>query len=167
MTAFLWLFLLLGSSSVDLVDDLYQIPAGDWRYVDVTLRQRPALLGADAVSSSGGKDVRVALLPRREMERLRQDRAHSVLASTTPGESGHLRYYLRDPGRYALVLDNRDNDKPAAVHLRAWLDFGAAGGPQATYLSPRRQLTVILISFAVFFAIATWSARRLLSLARR
>ena len=34
-------------------------------------------------------------------------------------------------------------------------------------LPPERRLVVILISFAVFFAIVTWSARRLLRLVRR
>jgi len=36
-----------------------------------------------------------------------------------------------------------------------------------TRLSPRRQLVVILLSFATFFGIVTWSARRLLRGIRR
>jgi hypothetical protein len=47
------------------------------------------------------------------------------------------------------------------------LDFGARPGPQVTRLSPQRQFTVILISFAVFFGIVTYSARRLLRGIRR
>jgi hypothetical protein len=58
------------------------------------------------------------------------------------------------------VVDNRDA-RPAAVHLRISLEFGASPGPAVTRLSSRRQLTVILISFAVFFGIVTFSARRL------
>jgi hypothetical protein len=48
-----------------------------------------------------------------------------------------------------------------AVRLNAWLDF-ARHGPTMTQLSPRRQMTVVLIGFAVFFGIVSFSARRLL-----
>jgi hypothetical protein len=47
------------------------------------------------------------------------------------------------------------------VHLRITLDFSRRG-PTVTRLSPQRQLAVIAISFAVFFGIVTFSARRLL-----
>jgi hypothetical protein len=46
------------------------------------------------------------------------------------------------------------------------LDF-ARHGPTVTQLSSRRQLTVVLIRFAVFFAIVSFSARRLLRAVRR
>jgi hypothetical protein len=52
------------------------------------------------------------------------------------------------------------------VHIRVWLDF-ARRGPVVTQLSPERQLTVIAISFLVFFGIVTYSARRLLRTMRR
>jgi hypothetical protein len=54
------------------------------------------------------------------------------------------------------------------VRLKISLDFAPRPqGPEVTRLSPRRQLTVILISFAVFFAIVSYSARRLLGAIRR
>jgi hypothetical protein len=49
------------------------------------------------------------------------------------------------------------------VHLRVSLDFSGRAGETIQYLSPQRRLTVILISFAVFFGIVTWSARKLLA----
>jgi hypothetical protein len=162
-----WLCLLLSPSSVDLVDEVYRIPANEWRYVEVSLRQQPALLSAELQSQAGSHQVQAALLHRSDLNRLRGDHPYGVLASTSPGPVGLLHYYIRDPGDYAVVLDNRESDAPAAVRLRVWLDFSGRRSPDAESLSPQRRLTVILISFAVFFSIVTWSARRLLQAVRR
>jgi hypothetical protein len=52
------------------------------------------------------------------------------------------------------------------VGLRIRLDFPAAVGGIPERLSPRRRLTVVLVSFAAFFAIVTWSGRKLLPVRR-
>ena len=156
------LLLAASSTSVVLVDELYQIPANEWRYVEVSLQQQPALVAADYRAEGGAKDVRVALLRREDLERLRGDRAHGWLAETEAAPTGRLRFRVRDPGEYAIVVDNRGGDGPASVYLKVSLDFGQGQGPEVTTLSPRRQLAVIFISFAVFFGIVSWSARRLL-----
>jgi hypothetical protein len=164
---FVWLCLLAPSTSVDLVDEIYRIPANEWRYVEVSLRQQPALLSADLESQAGSREVRAALLRREDLNRLRNDHPYGVLASTSPGPMGRLRYYIQDPGDYAVVLDNRESDAPATVRLRVWLDFAGPPGHDSQGLSPRRRVTVILVSFAVFFGIVTWSARRLLQNVRK
>ena len=80
---------------------------------------------------------------------------------------GRLRYYIQDPGDYAVVLDNRESDAPATVRLRVSLDFAGPPGHDPQGISPRRRVTVILVSFAVFFGIVTWSARRLLQFVKK
>ena len=40
------LLVLLAASSVELVDEVYQIPPGEWKYIEVNLRQRPARVTA-------------------------------------------------------------------------------------------------------------------------
>ena len=166
MIAFVWLCLLVSPSSVELVDEVYRVPANEWRYVEVSLRQQPALLSAELDWQAGSRDVRAALLRREDLDRLRQDHPYGVLAATSPGPSGRFHYYVRDPGDYAVVLDNRDSDRPATVRLRVWLDFAGPPGYGQT-LSPQRRLGVILVSFALFFGIVTWSARRLLQNVRK
>lgn len=157
------LILLAASTHVDLVDDLYQIPAGQWRYVELGLRQKPAFVAADFEVKSGSHEVRLALMRREDMERLREDRPSGVLAATDPAGSGQLRYQVRVEGDYILLIDNRlSANRPTEAHLRVSLDFGTIPGPAVTRLSVPRQITVIAISFAVFFAIAGFSARRLL-----
>jgi hypothetical protein len=162
-----WLCLLIPPHTVDLVDEVYRIPAGEWRYVEVSLRQRPASISAQLEAQGKARDLRAAILTRADLGRLGRDRPYGVLASSPPGPSARLGYYVRDPGEYAVVLDNRDSDAPATVRLHVWLDFGPPFGQSSDGLSPQRRLTVILVSFIGFFAIVTWSARRLLQSIRR
>jgi len=167
MMALAWLCLLVPPTSVDLVDEIYRIPANEWRYVEVSLKQQPAMLSAELESRAGSREVRAALLRQEDLERLRNDHPYGVLASTPAAALGRFGYYVRDPGEYAVVVDNRDSDTPVTVRLRVWLDFAGPPIEDAERLSPRRRLTVILVSFAVFFAMATWSARRLLQTVRK
>jgi hypothetical protein len=91
-----------------------------------------------------------------------------VVDATEPGGSGKLTCELRPPGGYVLVVDNRVGDGHAAVvHLRIRLGFAPAAGAIPERLSPQRRLAVILVSFAAFFAIVTWSGRKLLPPVRR
>jgi len=162
-----WFCLLVSSTSVDLVDEVYRIPAGEWRYVEVSLRQQPASISAEAQAQGKAEDIRAAILTRDDLRRLSRERPYGVLASTPPGPSARLSYYVREPGEYAVVVDNRDSDAPATVRLHVWLDFGPPFGRGAEGLTPERRLTVIVVSFVGFFAIVTWSARRLLQSIRR
>ena len=155
--------LLAAATHVDLVDDVFRIPGGEWRYVELGLRQKPAFVSADFDVRSGSRQVRLALLRRDDLERLREDRPHGVLAATDPGASGRLKYQVRVAGDYVLLIDNREaRDRPAEAHLRVALDFGLSPGPAVSRLSLQRQIAVIAISFAVFFGIVGYSTRRLL-----
>jgi hypothetical protein len=154
------------STRVALIDEVVRIPPDDWRYVQVALKQRPGVVLADYAVESGGTEVRLALVPREGLERLPDDLSEGALASTAPANAGHLAYRVPLRGVYAVLIDNRGGANPAAVRLRVSLDFGDRG-PQVTRLSQRRQFAVIAISFAVFFAIVTYSARRLLRGIRR
>jgi hypothetical protein len=152
--------LLAAPNSVELVDEVYQIPAHQWRYVDFTLKQQPALVSATFQVLTGSGQARIALMRSQDLERLRGGQPHGVMAVTRLASSGNLSYYVHWPDDYALVVDNHAA-QPSAVHLRISLEFGSGEGPAVTRLSPRRQLAVILISFAVFFGIVSFSARRL------
>jgi hypothetical protein len=162
------LLALASSTRVELVDEIYEIPPAEWRYVEFTVKQHPVRVSCDFSVASGAQEIRLALLRRYDLERLRTERPHGMLASAGPGASGKFDYQLHTPGDYVVVIDNRaDASNPARVKLRLSLDFAPTAGPAVTYLSPRRQIAVILISFAVFFAIVTYSARKLLRAVRR
>ena len=79
------LFLLAAATHVDLVDDVFQIPAGEWRYVDeLSLHQKPAFVSADFEVRSGSRHVRLELMRREDLERLRKSRPYGVLEATKP-----------------------------------------------------------------------------------
>lgn len=155
------LLLLASASRVELVNEVYRIPAGEWRYIELGLNQKPAYVTARYEALAGSREVRLALLRGSDLERLRNGEPHGVMVETDPAESGTLEYPVHDPGDYAIVVDNT-TARPANVRLSVWLDFSGDRGAGVTRLSPRRQLTVILVSFAVFFGIVGWSSRRLL-----
>ena len=172
MTALACLVLLAASTSVELVDEVYQIPAAEWKYVEVNLRQNPALVTAsfqvESGAESGADKVRLALMTRTDLAHLRDGLPHGLLAATPIGKSGALDFRVREPGDYVLVVDNRSSKaQSAAVHLRIALDFARPSGPIVTRLGPRRQLTVIVLAFAFFFGVVTYSARKLLRAAKR
>jgi hypothetical protein len=155
------------ASANELVDRVYTIPADEWRYVDLGIRDRSALVEAEYEVSSGSDQVRLAVMRRDDLEHLREGLAHGVVEATEPGPSGKLRCEVRPPGEYVAVVDNRMGEGRAAeVRLRIRIEFPPAGDT-AERLSPQRRLTVILVSFAVFFAIVTWSGRKLLPTFRR
>src|ERR1035437_9956746 len=96
MTALACVVLLAASTSVELVDEIYQIPPAEWKYVEVNLRQNPALVTASfrvqTGAGSGAGNVRLALMTRADLERLREDLPHGLLAVTPPGKSGALSF---------------------------------------------------------------------------
>jgi hypothetical protein len=161
MTLFAWMLLLTASTRGELADEDCQIPAGEWRYVEVQLHQEPASVSASYEVRSGAGRVRLALMRREDLERMRDDLPHGHLAETPLGKSGQLTDAFRRRGDYAVVLDNRGGTLPVTVHLRVWLDFGGRAGPEVTELAPERQFVVVAASLAVFLGIVAYSSRRL------
>jgi hypothetical protein len=149
---------------LELVNEVYPIPAGEWRYVELGLKQRSADVFASFEALAGSRQVRLALMRMEDVEHLHSDLPHGVIAVTPAAATGALHHYSGQPGEYVLVVDNLA-DAPARVHLRVDLDFSGPG-PGVRQLTRGKQLTVILISFGVFFGIVSWSARRLLRAAR-
>jgi len=157
--AVLLLLLVLASGSQPLVNEVFQIPAGEWRYMSLALKQVPVTVDCDASVISGGA-VRVALVNQENLDDLKQgDR--SPLASGSILRQGTFHRLVSVADEYAVVLENTGNGV-ATVRLQVSLDFSARGRPQARYLSEERRLGVILISTTVFLAIVGYSARKLL-----
>jgi hypothetical protein len=150
------LFLLLAAfARVDLVDEAFEIPAHDWRYVPRALTTQPAMVDCAFQSDRPDAQVRVVLLGRADLSAWRMGRDHEEIATTPAAARGTLRVAVHDPETYVAV-ENRGR-QPARVHLRVFLEL-----PRVRYLSRSRQLAVIVISFGVFFAIVSFSARKML-----
>ena len=106
-------------------------------------------------------NARIALIRSEEREKLKAGQPHTVFAESGEGTHGALSYETTEPGDYELIVFNQGR-APASVHVSVMLEF-----PMPRRLSPERRTTVIVLSFAVFFGIVTWSARRLLRAVRR
>jgi hypothetical protein len=159
--------LLASSARVELLDETPTIAREKWNYFEVNLRQRPATVEASFEVQSGAKQVRLALMTHADEERLHEGEPHGVLAATPLGSRGSLTFDVRRPDDYAIVVDNREGDRATTVRVRVALDFGRAPAPDVTRASPERQVIVVALSFAFFFGVVTYSARRILRAIRK
>ncbi|MEX2263306.1 MAG: hypothetical protein WD696_15220 [Bryobacteraceae bacterium] len=157
------LLLILGSSVV-LVDKSFTVPRGDWRYLEVSLKQKPAVLHGE-FGSSEEAGLRVAVLNDGQLSRLRSTKSEAGLDAIAIRNEGTLRVAL-ERGKYAVVLDNRNGKTPIEVRLKVWLDFEGDRKLEVRTLSWKRRMVVIVASFVVFFGIVIYSARKLLKASR-
>jgi hypothetical protein len=161
-------FAFASASAEELVDHVYTIPADEWRYVELGTGQRLAVVEAEYEVRAGSDQVRLAVMRREDLDHLREGLAHGVVEETAAGRAGKLECAVRPPGDYVLVVDNQMGEgRAAVVGLRIRLEFPPMGGAIPERISAQRRLTVILVSFAAFFAIVTWSGRKLLPTVRR
>jgi hypothetical protein len=153
------LFLMAAFARADLIDETFEIPAGDWRYVPRPLTEEPAMV--DCIFQCGRPDaqVRLVLVSHAGLNAWRTGRDHDEIAATPAGPRGTLRTSVHDADTY-VAIENRA-PQPVRVRLRVFLEQ-----PRVRYLSRGRQLAVIAISFGVFFAIVSFSARKLLKAIR-
>src|SRR5262249_21205547 len=118
-----WLLLQAGTR-VQLVDEVYDIPTDNWRYAELGLNQKAALVIARFDVSPPTQKARLALMTREELERLQAGQQPDNLSSTPFLPQGTLVYNVPIAGDYVIVVDNRG--QPAAqVRLRVRLDFPA------------------------------------------
>jgi len=158
IVALAWIYLLsTNPQRLDLMDEVHWIPAKEWRYIEVGLKQRKGQVSARfETEDPPSPEVRLALMNGDNLDRRRKGLPYRSMAVTDPATSGHLDFDVPVPGDYAVAVDNQGSE-PAKVHLRVWVQF-----PTVTVLSPARQFTVIVLSCAFFFGVVTFSARRLL-----
>jgi hypothetical protein len=162
------LLLAAASTSLDLVDEVYQISHSEWKYVEVNLRQKPATVTASYRVDQGPGKVRLALMTRENLELLRDDLPHGVLAVTEPGSRGEFSFRVRQPGDYVVVVDNRaSKDLPVSVHLKIALDFARGEVPIVTRASRQRQMAVVGLALLFFFGVVTFAGRKLMAGIRR
>ncbi len=156
-------------SNLRVVDQTYQIPPNNWRYVDaadwrsaaVDWRDSPVTMHAVFVVDAG-PSVRLLMLDREDLDEMRQGAAPAPLATTPFGRGGMLVARTGSPGNCVLVIENRGSPETAIVRLRVALDSW-----NAPVVSPQRKLWVLALSFAFFFATVSYSAAKLWAVFKR
>ena len=154
------LLLLAAFARADLVDETFDLPASDWRYVPRPLTGEPAMLDCVFQADRADAQVRLVLLSQADLNAWRAGREHEEIAATPSGVRGALRVSVHETDTY-VAIENRAQ-QVVRVRLRVFREQ-----PQVRYLSRGRQLAVITISFGVFFAIVSLSARKLLHSIRK
>jgi len=156
------LLLLAASRPVVLTDDVYQIPAREWRWVRFEISHHPANVEC-RFETVGSGEAHAELVSRADLDLIHEHKIHDALASTDIARTDSFSQYIGDPGEYAVVIEN-PGSSPVAARLTVALSFGQ---PASRYLTRERRLTVILVSSIMFFAIVTFSARALLRAIKR
>jgi hypothetical protein len=161
--ALLWLLAVPSQSMHQtLMDEVYNIPASDWRYVPVVLKQPPVTVECVFRVISGGGAVRVGLVNAQGLAAMRQGRRRDMLATTSFLNSGKLRHEVLDADEYAVIVDNTLDARAAVqVRLQVSLDFPARLQTQVRVLSTGKRIAVVVISLLVFFGIVTYAGRKL------
>lgn len=142
--------------------EAFKLSAGDFRSVEFNVRQVPAEVDCSYQVVDGEPTVHAELLPRSEFRLMYRGQDHESMAATPAAASGRFRQLVASPGRYVLVLMNEPGAKAARVTLELRTTLNPRDEDMARGLDPRRRLTVILISFAVFFVTTVWIGRKLL-----
>jgi hypothetical protein len=159
MSAAALLLLFFATEQQTLLDEDVEVPPGDWKYVQVVMKQPPVTIRYEFHVKSGEAPVRVALVNQEGLDALKQGDRDPLRAGALQRQGSFSRLIsLAD--EYAVVIENPGLAR-AVVRLRVSLDFSERGRPQARYLSPQRRWVVIGISASVFLAIVWYSARKL------
>ena len=158
------LLVVAAASQVTVVDEVLRLPPGGVKLVNLSLRQRPAVVEVSFEVMEGPSGVTVALMGRGDGERSRRGQPHQYLRLLPDVKSGAFRYPARTPGEYQVLIDNRGNERSAAaVKLRVTLAFAEAGTAQPATLPPKHRAAVIVLSLLWFAAVVLWSGKKLLA----
>ncbi|MDQ1472364.1 MAG: hypothetical protein QOJ99_3844 [Bryobacterales bacterium] len=145
----------------------FRLESGDYRWVPFTVKQVPTEVDCRFEVLQGGPGVHVELLPMSEFRLFNRGRDHETLAVSPNARSGAFRRMIDRPGQYAVVVKNSADSPPAVISLELSTDLNPNASVVARELPARKRLTVILISFALFFTIVMWSGLRLMRALKR
>ena len=158
MTALTALLVLASAGPGLLADHTFTIPPGEWRFVEVSAPDGPSLLQADFVAIEGGSDLRVVLIPARDLDRYRRTREVRAVDDTGWGRSARLVHHFDGAGAWGVILEHQPNARePASVRLRVRLD--PAANPRL--MPTGRKVAAILSGVAFLLFVAIWAGRRL------
>jgi hypothetical protein len=152
MVFILALFALQTGVPLLLTDEVVVVPPSQLRAVEVSLRQRPAVVECGFRVGGEHPGVRVALMTKDDADRFQRGQAHNIIASTAYQHEGNLKAAVEQPGDYVIVLDNRlDGHRAAHVRLKVNLTFASEQAPNVRYVPRERQALSIAAGLLFFF----------------
>jgi hypothetical protein len=142
-----------------LFDRTFEVPASRWRILDLPVPTAEMLLEAEFQVKDKNSRVAAVLLTREDAIRFEQGRSMKPIASTGWEYDGRFRHVFRNPGNYAIVIDNRIEGR-RATPVAVKVELTDPKQTTVRELSPQRRLVVIATSLLVFVAIVMFTARQ-------
>jgi hypothetical protein len=143
-----------------LIEETFRLAPGELRTVDLSLRQRAAVVEIDFRTAESDAAVSVGLRGPEGAEGASRRSLVRVMREQT---SGSIRYPARLPGDYQVVVENpRHRGRAVSVVLRVALGFEEPGTLRPATLPPERRRLVVTLSLLFFLLVVFWSGRRLL-----
>lgn len=139
-----------------------RLAPGDFRWIPFTVKAPPTGVNCRFEVLEGGPSVHAELLPMSEFRLFDRGREHETLAQTPDGRAAGFVRVIDQPGQYAVVVVNDRKAGPVTIALHVETNQNPGSADVARTISPQRRLTVILISFAVFFVTVSWASRKLI-----
>ena len=124
---------------------------GGYRWIPLTVKQTPTEIACRYQVLEGNAGVHAELLTMREFRLFARGLQHESLAITREGQSAEFRRIVGATGQYAAVISSRKDAGQVVVSFDVRTEVDPASANVAQTLPARRRLTVILISFALFF----------------
>jgi hypothetical protein len=134
----------------------------DYRWVQVVVRRIPTLIDCSFEVVRGAPSVHVELVTERDFTRFSRNRPYETLEATEAGHSGQFQRLMETPGRYRVLIRNRQGAAPVAVSLVVHTEVDPQNGDVSAGVTPLRKFVVILASLMIFSGTVMWSGRRLI-----
>ncbi|MCS7024205.1 MAG: hypothetical protein NZV14_05355 [Bryobacteraceae bacterium] len=132
-----------------------------YKAIEIPPLNRPATVNLQYQVLSELGQVRLVLIPQSEEERFQLGSPYQAVLSTPFQRAGSVVKHLERPGRYILIVDNRQQLHLATeLQLRLAIDYDPPP-PAARMLSRQRRWVVVGSSLGVFFAISLVAGRKL------
>lgn len=133
----------------------------DYRWVQVLVKRIPTLIDCSFEVVTGAPSVHVELVSERNFRQFSRHLSYETLEATETGHSGRFQRLMETPGRYRVLIRNRQGAAPVAVSLVVHTEVDPQNGEVSNGVTPLRRLVVILASLMVFSGTVMWSGRRL------
>jgi hypothetical protein len=138
-----------------------RLDAGEYKWWPIYVRQAPMQVNCRFEVLNGAQTVHAELVPQDQFHAFIRRKDYEKLVTTGDTKNGFFSQIIPTRGNYAVVIINEKNAPAALVSLSIETNLNPSAGIART-LPPRRRLTVILVSFAIFFVSIGWSGRRLI-----
>ncbi len=155
----LLLLLSTPASEAQLLNDSFDVPAREYRFIPMHIANWPATLDL-SFNASESAPVRVELVTRRDLDRFVRGKSYEYLLRLSARPTSDFRQSVPDAGDYDVLLINEGSTN-SAVKVRAAVQF-AREPDVAQYVSPQRRAILISASVLIFLIALLWSGLALL-----